>query len=82
MLNCMHLVIVASTSWTAALVLTIIATVREQLALVAAMWAALSLSVAIVVSVALLINRAQYEVTSDIQQTIRDKNNGIRMTRL
>ena len=73
-----HLFMLATAAWTAAVVLTFVATFKPQLAIVAAMWAVISLTVAGVSSIAILLSRCQYETVEDVRALLRSDSNGHR----
>lgn len=79
-----HCLVLAAATWSTAIALTVVATVRPQIALVTAMWAVMSLSVAVVTTVALLLDKAQYELTDDLRACIpgASERNGVKMTTL
>lgn len=71
-----HILIVSAVAWSAAVTLTFVATLRPQLALVAAMWAVCSLAVAVTASVAALLNRHQYETVEDVRVLLEHRRAG------
>lgn len=79
-----HSVVVAAAAWTAAFVLTVVATVYPQLVLIASMWAIVALAVAITASIAMLLNRHQYETVEDVRAllTTPQQPNGKPLSRI
>lgn len=56
----------AVAGWTAALVLTIVGTVKPAVADVAHMWQVMALAIAVTSSISLIATRAQEELTEDL----------------